>query len=80
MPLKVTCFYCGAQKELHSGGLVKLSCDRCSSARVILDQKAVFRCNLCGRKFVLPGGEQVKAFHAGDGCRGRSLVLLDYGE
>ena len=78
MALTVTCFYCGAKKELQIGTPVKLSCDRCSSARVILGATAHFRCNLCGRKFSLPGREQAMAYHDEFGCLGRSFVLLDY--
>ena len=78
MGLKVTCFYCGAQKEIEPGNVVKLACDECSSPRVVLEYPAVFRCVLCRRIFELPAKTQVKAYHSDEECKGRSLILLDY--
>ncbi|MEW6266114.1 MAG: hypothetical protein AB1641_23820 [Thermodesulfobacteriota bacterium] len=78
MTLTVTCFYCGARKQLESGTLVKLTCDLCNSPKVVLAGSAVFRCTLCGRRFELPAGREVKAYHDESDCRGRALILLDY--
>ena len=78
MALTVTCFYCGARKKIESGRLVKLSCDHCSSPRVVLEKPAKFRCTLCRRLFTLPAGEQVMAYHAEGGCLGRAIILIDY--
>ncbi|MFH1090120.1 MAG: hypothetical protein V1742_00975 [Pseudomonadota bacterium] len=78
MPLKVTCFYCGARKIIESGRVVKLTCDLCSSPQVVLEKTATFRCALCHRVFTLPGGQQVMSFHDEEDCRGRSLILIDY--
>lgn len=78
MSLNVTCYYCGAKKKLNSGALAKLSCDVCSSSRVILDKTAVFKCVLCGTVFEVPAGKRVSGFHDHPECRGRALILLDY--
>ena len=77
MSLTVTCFYCGAKKEVELGTMVKLTCDVCSSPRVILKQPAAFKCLLCHQVFRMPAGRQVMAYHNRAGCRGRALVLLD---
>ena len=77
MKLTVTCFYCGAKKEIQSGDVVKLSCDRCASPRVVLQKPARFRCVLCREVFDLPAGRQVMAYHDTDHCRGRGLILMD---
>ena len=77
MSLGLTCFYCGAKKEIELGTIAKLTCDACSSPRVVLQRSATFKCMLCHQVFRLPAGRQVKAYHDREGCRGRSLVLLD---
>jgi ribosomal protein S27E len=77
MPLKVRCFYCGASKSLALGTVVSLSCDHCSSSRVVLERAATFRCVLCRSEFRLPAGRMVSASHDVEHCRGRALILLD---
>jgi hypothetical protein len=77
MSLAVTCFYCGAKKEIELGTVAKLTCDVCSSPRVLLQQPATFKCMLCHQVFRLPAGRQVMAYHNRAECRGRSLVLID---
>lgn len=76
--LNIRCYYCGTQKKIDLGTAVKLSCDHCSSSKVILERPATFRCLLCGETFSLPAGRQVEAFHGVEDCRGRSLILMDY--
>jgi len=78
MGLTVTCFYCGTRKTIESGTVVKLTCDYCSSPKVVLGKSATFRCLLCGKIFRLPGGCQVMAYHQDTDCLGRSLILIDY--
>jgi len=78
MSLMIQCYYCGAKKELAAGTLVKLGCDLCCTATVVLDRPASFRCLLCGRTFRLQAGRPVPGRHNVDDCLGRALILLDY--
>lgn len=78
MGLEVTCFYCGTRKTVDSGNRVKLTCDRCSSSRIILSHEATIKCMLCGKTYTLPAGKQVTAYHDDPDCLGFSLVLIDY--
>ncbi|MDY6850770.1 MAG: hypothetical protein SV487_01655 [Thermodesulfobacteriota bacterium] len=78
MILNVRCFNCGANKTIATGTTVKLVCEQCSSAKVILGKSATFKCVLCGRTFRLPGGCQVPAYHDREDCLGRFLILLDH--
>ncbi|MFH1137922.1 MAG: hypothetical protein V1816_17775 [Pseudomonadota bacterium] len=78
MKLVLTCYYCGAKKEIEPGKTVNLSCDLCKSPKIVLNANAVFRCLLCGRFFRLPAGRQVWAWHDEEDCLGRLLVLVDF--
>ncbi len=78
MPLDVTCFYCGHKKSVQIGEVVKLACDKCASAKVVLRNPAVFRCALCGETFRYPADQRVTAYHDKPRCLGRALILMDY--
>lgn len=78
MALRITCYYCGAKKFAQTGTAVKLSCEQCSSSRILLDKQATFRCALCGKTFALPADQQVFSYHDDPDCRGYTLILLNY--